>query len=396
MSVKIRPYRRGGWEVDILWRDPEGRRRRERTRTSVTSKAAAKRWGEARERELILRGPAPRRKEVPTLGEFAPRFLDEHARANRQKPGGIAQKEVVLRVHLVPLLGKKRLDAIVTADVQQLKHHLQTKAPKTVNNVLTVLSTMLKKALEWGVIDAMPCVVKLLKVSEGSVDFYDFDEYEQMVEAARQVGANAHLIVLLGGEAGLRGGEMRALEWRDINLKEGRLRVERNDWRGQVTTTKGNRVRYVPLTRRLATALAKYRHLRGPRVISHPDGEPLAEYEMTDLLAKVGRRAKVRSNGPHILRHTFCSHLAMRGAPARAIQELAGHRDLTTTQKYMHLSASAVADAIRLLDAPKQRGDGVETGSAETKEARKIDAEVVSPEGIEPSTNRLRVCCSAS
>jgi hypothetical protein len=131
-------------------------------------------------------------------------------------------------------------------------------------------------------------------------------------------------------------------------------------------------------------------------VISHPDGEPLAEYEMTDLLAKVGRRAKVRSNGPHILRHTFCSHLAMRGAPARAIQELAGHRDLTTTQKYMHLSASAVADAIRLLDAPKPRGDGVETGSAETKEARKIGVELVSPEGIEPSTNRLRVCCSAS
>ncbi len=78
---------------------------------------------------------------------------------------------------------------------------------------------------------------------------------------------------------------------------------------------------------------------------------------MTDLLTKVGRRAKVRSNGPHILRHTFCSHLAMRGAPTRAIQELAGHGDLTTTQKYMHLSPSAVADAIRLLDDPIDRGN---------------------------------------
>ena len=54
----------------------------------------------------------------------------------------------------------------------------------------------------------------------------------------------------------------------------------------------------------------------------------------------------------HILRHTFCSHLAMRGAPARAIQELAGHADLTTTQRYMHLSPAALDSAIRLLDQP--------------------------------------------
>jgi site-specific recombinase XerD len=44
----------------------------------------------------------------------------------------------------------------------------------------------------------------------------------------------------------------------------------------------------------------------------------------------------------HILRHTFCSHLAMRGAPTRAIQELAGHSDLKTTQRYMHLTPAAL------------------------------------------------------
>jgi integrase len=60
------------------------------------------------------------------------------------------------------------------------------------------------------------------------------------------------------------------------------------------------------------------------------------------------------TSGVHILRHTFCSHLAMRGAPVRAIQELAGHADLTTTMRYMHLSPASLQQAIGLLDARAQ------------------------------------------
>jgi site-specific recombinase XerD len=70
---------------------------------------------------------------------------------------------------------------------------------------------------------------------------------------------------------------------------------------------------------------------------------------MQVMVRRVARRANVRP-GLHILRHSFCSHLAMRGAPARAIQELAGHQDLGTTQRYMHLSPAALDAAIRLLE----------------------------------------------
>src|SRR5258708_11896644 len=143
MSVKVRPYRRGGWEVDITFRLPNGSRHRERSKAPVSSKSAAQRWGEDRERHLVQHGPAQPKKEVPTLNEFASRFLDGYARANRQKPSGIAAKETILNVHLVPLLGPKRLDAITSEDVQQLKHQLRGKAPKTVNNLLTLLNVML-------------------------------------------------------------------------------------------------------------------------------------------------------------------------------------------------------------------------------------------------------------
>jgi site-specific recombinase XerD len=78
-------------------------------------------------------------------------------------------------------------------------------------------------------------------------------------------------------------------------------------------------------------------------------GKPLTQKVIQVLVRRTARRANVKP-GIHILRHTFCSHLAMRGAPARAIQELAGHQDLGTTQRYMHLSPAALDAAIRLLE----------------------------------------------
>lgn len=218
MSVTVRPYKRGGWEVDIQWRSPKGRRQRERKRLAVKSRIAARRWGEHRERELLINGSAKRGKEVPTLEEFAPRFVDGHVRANRHKPSGVNQKELVFRVHLNPQLGKKKLDAITNEDVQRLKHQLRDKAVATVNNVLTVLNMTLKKAVEWQVLEQMPCTVRLLKVPQGALGFYDFEEYESLVRAAHTVDSQALVVVLLGGDAGLRAGEMRALEWTDVNF----------------------------------------------------------------------------------------------------------------------------------------------------------------------------------
>ena len=91
------------------------------------------------------------------------------------------------------------------------------------------------------------------------------------------------------------------------------------------------------------------RHLRGQRVLCDAAGKPLTQKVVQVLVRRTARRANVKP-GIHILRHTFCSHRAMRGAPARAIQELAGHQDLGTAQRYMHLSPAALGAAIRLVE----------------------------------------------
>src|SRR3954451_17691987 len=107
------------------------------------------------------------------------------------------------------------------------------------------------------------------------MSFYDFDEYERLVAATSSVDATAYLIVLLGAEAGLRCGEMIAIEWRDVDLGKRQICVQRSAWNGQVTTPKGGRMRYVPLTLRLAAAFRGHRHLRSPNVLCQDDGQPL-------------------------------------------------------------------------------------------------------------------------
>ena len=106
-------------------------------------------------------------------------------------------------------------------------------------------------------------------------------------------------------------------------------------------------MRYVEMTSRLTAALRRHRHLRGPRVLME-ERRSLSQ----KMIRNRARRAGLAQQGVHILRHTFCSHLSMRGAPVAAIQELAGHEDLSTTQRYMHFSPKAVESAIRLLDGP--------------------------------------------
>src|SRR5258705_10682643 len=104
--------------------------------------------------------------------------------------------------------------------------------------------------------------MRSLKVPKASMAFHGFDDYEKLVHAAG-IDMNTSVLVLLGGDAGLRLGEMMALEWSDVDLHRRQLTVQHSDWKGHVTTTKGGRLRHVPMTERLGAALKVLPHLRG-------------------------------------------------------------------------------------------------------------------------------------
>jgi integrase len=147
-------------------------------------------------------------------------------RANRHKPSGIAATESIVKWHLRPTLGAKCLDAITNEQVQKLKLSMAQRAPKTVNNVLTEHAVEEDRGV--GELDKLPCTIKLLANPKKTMGFHDFEEYERLLVVAQRRSHDAYVMVLLGGDAGLRLGEIVALQWGDVDLHARRLNVQRS------------------------------------------------------------------------------------------------------------------------------------------------------------------------
>lgn len=350
--ITIRAARNGkGWEYDIRFRWSDGTKHRERANAPVSSKTAAQRWAENRERELLTRGKhAPEvegpRTAVPTVAAFWPRVRTDHYVAERKKASTLIAADCNYKNWIGPQFGKRTLDSIDNSDVATLKGKLSERSRKTVNNVLALLSCILTCAENWKVIKVRGCEIKLLKVSNEKHEFYEVDEYRRLLEGAKKVEHAAYLMCLLAGSAGLRRGELEALRWDDLDMKRRIIEVEVNAYRGVEDTPKSGKGRKIPMTDELHEALR-----RMPRVVGQDRvlGARSAQRLRAWFRLAQKRAGMLVRGGPHLLRHTFCSHLAMAGVAALAIQKLAGHSDLKTTQRYMHLAPGGATDAIGML-----------------------------------------------
>lgn len=379
MGISIRP-RAGGksFDVDITYTLPgeEVARRYRKVPKGVTSKGAASQWA-TETLAILMRGEKPGKKEAPTptFEEFWPRFIENYAKANRQKESTIAAKQTIWRIHLEAALGKKRLDGISDEDVQALKTRLAGKAPKTVNNVLSVLGKMLKVAVKWKSstgLKALPCEVELVKVQKKKMEHYERDVLERLIVAAKNVDDRAELVVLLGAEAGLRAGEMIGLEWADIDFKANLLTVNRNVWKGVTGAPKGGNSRTIPMTGRLRFALKAQRTLGRGRVLVQADYagtvKPAVDHwQLRDWMERAQRLAGIstgevfkgkhrgqRDRGRlHVLRHTFGSHLVQAGVGLLEVKELMGHANVQTTMGYLHLAKGSTAAAIEKLEGAR-------------------------------------------
>lgn len=353
MSVRKRQDK---WIVDIDFEHPDGRRERVRKLSPVQTKRGAEQY----ERELrtaLASGIRQKRKEaeaIPSFEKFSELFIASYAMA-ANKPSEVNTKQGHLKRYLIPGLGSMRLDQIKTRDIEALKGRLmQTKLKaKTINNALTTLNKMLRYAVDLEILEVAPQVRKL-KAEKPDFDFLSFPEADQLLEGATY-NPEWYAMIYLALRTGLRYGELCELRWHDLDLNNGKMRVCRSYYRGHVTSPKSNKERTLPLSKKTVAFLKQHRHLKGELVFCKDDGGRHIHRRADVALKRCCKKAGLRPISWHVLRHSFASHLVMKGIHLKVVQEFLGHYSIAMTERYSHLSPDVNRQAVEVLDETTPR-----------------------------------------
>lgn len=327
---------------------------RYRKRSPENSRAGAQVY-EAVLRQKLARGESIDKEQgetslqEPTFGEFAERWFAEYVTANN-KPSTQYARKCILFPSLIPFFGKMRISEITVSDVERYKTKvLKTGlARRTVNEHLLVFNGCVAAAYKWLKLKGAPPEMTWLKCPPPNTDYLSFDESDLILSHADGVIREMIFIAL---QTGMRLGEIIGLQWSSIDWGNRSITV-RHSWcpySKKLGSPKSNQERHVDMTNALYDMLLKRRRSTG-FVFLKTDGKPFGPHCLGRELTKVCKKAGLRHIGWHVLRHTFASHLVMRGAPVPAVQKLLGHSALEMTMRYAHLAPSTLRTAIDLLN----------------------------------------------
>ena len=170
--------------------------------------------------------------------------------------------------------------------------------------------------------------------------FLSLEEVDRLIEqpnVSRSIGLRDRALIELLYATGMRVSELVSVRARDLNLRRGYL----------ICLGKGSKERLVPMGRPAVTWLKRYLgtaraellgRIESEWVFLNARGGQLSRVGFWKILKKYGLQAGLpRTLSPHVIRHSFATHLLERGADLRSIQALLGHADLSTTQIYTHI-----------------------------------------------------------
>ncbi len=224
--------------------------------------------------------------------------------------------------------------------------------PTSVNRKMSAVRSLYKYLLREGVVDTDPTTrLRLQKVPKRVPEFLAPAEMERLLDQVPYSdGAEGQLertVVDLLYHTGLRRSEVVGLAVRDADLSQRELKI----------LGKRNKERIVPFAPALATRLHEHMAVRiaagvpvGPDspLVAEPDGRALTVNRLYTLVKRcIGRVSTRQKRSPHVLRHTFATHMLGNGADLNAIKELMGHAGLAATQVYTHSTIERLNNVYR-------------------------------------------------
>ena len=314
------------------------------------------------ERELLLSEVRPLR-----LGEFAEEYL-RYVKSHKSS-SWYSKQTNYLHTTILPFFGSDTLTTAITS--RKIEQYAEWRREKvkgtTVNKELACFRHMMKKAEEWGNLPTSPARKVKDLPDDGQIRerFLAPEEYELLVSQAGSKSSrpwslpgerfeNLAEFMMLDCNTGLRVSEVLTLEFSDVDWERRILRVRNKPHLN--FHIKNYQERHIRLNSHAQAAmqsmLAK-KHGASDFVFHKRDGDRWgAIHESFTVLV---RRCGLKSDPPfnitlHTLRHTFGSWLAVEGVPLRAIQKLMGHKSITTTERYAHLSGENLGTAVERIE----------------------------------------------
>ncbi|TNE92531.1 MAG: hypothetical protein EP330_00900 [Deltaproteobacteria bacterium] len=350
------------WIIDFHYRDEHGLPQRfRRSAGRGVGKAEAQRKARALYHEMqrdpiafvdtIERGRRTRADARP-FTQVADDYYEQYVLV-RLKGTTIRSHEQILRVHLKPYFASTDIRGIGKAEVDTYMGSKRRAglSKKSVNNHLSVLSSVFAFAHERGWVAENPTKKKRLKVEQTGFNWIDAETSVGFLAAIRAQDPHYYPVFLAALRTGMRQGELIALRWQNVRLDAAQpyIEVRHSRSHGVTTSTKGNRVRHVGIHPELAAVLHPLRGQPGDLVFTSTSGQQLTG----NVLKNPMRRAKAAIGRPelrfHDLRHSFASQLTARGIALQVVQGLLGHSEVSTTAKYSHPTASLAFEAIATL-----------------------------------------------
>ncbi|WP_109124634.1 tyrosine recombinase XerC [Dyella sp. C11] len=223
-------------------------------------------------------------------------------------------------------------------------------SPKSLQRLLSSCRSLFRQLTREGALDHDPLAgVRGPKVHRKLPQVLDVDEATSLVETTTEGALNLRdrAMLELFYSSGLRLSELCGLHWVDLDLQQGEVRV----------LGKGNKTRIVPVGRHAVAALRALGDAEGmapeQAVFKGRGGATInprtVQLRLKALALQQGMAKRIH---PHLLRHTFASHMLESSGDLRAVQELLGHADIATTQIYTHLDFQHLA---RVYDAAHPR-----------------------------------------
>ena len=208
---------------------------------------------------------------------------------------------------------------------------------RSINRKISTLRTFYKYCLREGLIEKTPMTgIKALKLPKTLVKFVTETDINKVSfgDDADFSTLRDHLLFELLYQTGMRQAELRGLKDGDVDKMGMQVKIH----------GKRNKDRIVPLSREMINLINQYQTLRDATFSEKADrlllndkgGEMLPTYVYNKVHRMLEGVTTLRQKSPHVLRHTFATHLLDEGASLVAIQKLLGHQDLATTQIYAH------------------------------------------------------------